>query len=140
MQLSKHDMFCENMSTSSAAKASENVIDFGAHGDDILGKLFWSLFVDSISDDADAADKDFTVIWETSDSEGFGSDTDLFTKTIPAASVVKGAYLVKNEPLPKGLKRYNRLKFSESTGTKCPNVTAFVHDARDEGTPFQGLL
>ena len=74
-----------------------------------------------------------------SDTADFASTTTLLTKEFAAAGVVKGAYLVKNEPLPKGLKRYSRLVFEEDTGTEFPYVTAFVHDGRDEGTPFTGL-
>ena len=148
MQLSKEDMFCEvqqpdksTTSGSTVTTASTNVLDFGNHGDDVLNKLFWSLFVD-----ADSNGVTVKAQWYTSDYEGFvdgsnnASETKLFeTDTIAAASLTAGAYIVKNAPLPKGLKRYNRLKFVCSTGTTSPKVTAFVHDGRDEGTPFKGL-
>ena len=139
MMLSKEDTFCEAMDCSAAEKASANVLDFGKHGDDILNRLFWSVFINLIGNSASAADEDVTVKWETSDAEDFGTKATPYTVVLPAASVVKGAYVIKNAPLPKGLKRYNRLTFSETGGSAFPNVTAFVHDGRDEGTPFKGL-
>lgn len=136
MQLSKEDMFCEAMTCTAAAKVSDSVLDFGKHGDDILNRLFWSVLVSGVTN---TVDKDVTVTWETSDTEAFSSSTTLFSKTVDKAAVVAGAWLVKNEALPKGLKRYNRLSFSEASGNYFPKVTAFVHDGRDEGTPFKGL-
>ena len=143
MQLSKEDMFCEGQQTATTAAASTNVLDFGKHGDDVLNKLFWSLFVAAVTG---VVDKTLTVAWETSDYEGFvdgsnnASATTVFSKTIAATDLVAGAYPIRNEALPKGLKRYNRLKFtSGASSTYYPKVTAFVHDGRDEGTPFKGL-
>lgn len=136
MQLSKEDMFCENMKVEETPKNSTNDLDFGEHGDDVLNKLFWSLHVDSVTD---TVDKDVTVAWLTSDSADFSSYTTLLSLAFDKGVVVKGAYLVKNAPLPKGLKRYSRLVFEEDTGEEFPYVTAFVHDGRDEGTPFKGL-
>ena len=107
----------------------------------MLHKLFWSLFVDAPTNGSA-----LTVAWETSDYEGFvdgsnnASATTVFTKTIAATALTAGAYPIRNETLPKGLKRYNRLKFTgEASKTAYPKVTAFVHDGRDEGTPFKGL-
>lgn len=136
MQLSKEDMFCEGMACTAAAKASDNVLDFHAHGDDVLNRLFWSVHVDSTDG---AVDKNLVVEWQTSDAEGFASSETLATVTVDKEEVVAGAYVVRNAPLPKGLKRYNRLRFAEASGTKFPAVTAFLHDGRDEGVPFTGL-
>ena len=136
MLLSKQDTFCEKMALGASAKNSENDLDLGRNGDDIQHGLFWSLFVDSVSN---AVEENVTVAWVTSDTADFASTTTLLTKEFAAAAVVKGAYLVKNEPLPKGLKRYSRLAFEGVSATKFPYVTAFVHDGRDEGTPFTGL-
>ena len=137
MLLSKQDTFCEKMVLTEAAKNSENDLDLGRNGDDIQHGLFWSLFVDAVTN---TVDKPVTVAWVTSDTADFSSATTLLTKEFAATGVTKGAYLVKNEPLPKGLKRYSRLVFEEDGGTtKFPYVTAFVHDGRDEGTPFTGL-
>lgn len=141
MILSKEDTFCEGMVCTAAAKASTNVLDFHKHGDDVLGKLFFSVVVDAVDSanaGADPVDKDLLVEWQTSDAENFGSSDTVFSKTVDKAAVVKGAYIVRNEPLPKGLKRYNRLRFTEASGTKFPDVTAFIHDGRDEGTPYRG--
>lgn len=137
MNLSKEDMFCESMACTAAAKASTNVLDFHNHGDDILHKLFWSVWAGSVSG---TVDKDLVVAWETCDTEGFSSGVKtLATLTIDKSKCVANAYLVKNETLPKGLKRYNRLKFTETGGTYFPTVTAFLHSGRDEGVPFKGI-
>ena len=136
MNLSKEDTFCESMTCTADAKASTNVLDFGKHGDDVFGNLFWSVLAASVTG---TVDKDVVVEWETSDTEAFSSAATLEQKTIDKSLVTAGAWLVKNAPLPKGLKRYNRLKFSESSGTYFPVVSAFVHDGRDEGTPFKGV-
>lgn len=141
MKLSKEDMFCEGMVCTAAAKASTNVLDFHKHGDDVLGKLFFSVHVDAVDSanaGASAVDKDLLVEWETSDAEDFGTTKTLWSKSVAKAGILKGAYIVKDEPLPRGLKRYNRLKFTEASGTKFPDVTAFVHDGRDAGTPYKG--
>lgn len=136
MNLSKQDTFCESQQTSTTATASTNVLDFGKHGDDIFQGLFWSIFVAAVTG---TVDKDLTVDWETSDAENFGSSTTVWSKTLAKAGLTAGAYPVKNEPLPKGLKRYNRLKFtSGASSTYYPKVTAFLHPGRDEGTPYKG--
>ena len=137
MELSKEDMFCEAQQASTTPTASTNVLDFHKHGDDILNKLFWSVVVVGVTG---AVDKALTVEWETSDAENFGSSTTLVSKTVAAANLTAGAYPIRNEPLPKGLKRYNRLKLtSGAESTYYPKVTAFLHSGRDEGTPFTGV-
>ena len=138
MQLSKEDMFCEALQPTGTTAKYTDTLDFHKHGDDILGKLFWSLYVDAASTGAD-----LTVVWQTRDAP-FADDADtdataLATSVIAAASLTAGAYPIKNEYLPKGLKRYNRLKLTCGSGTTYPKVTAFLHDGRDEGTPFKGL-
>ena len=136
MQISKQDMFCEAMACTANAKPSTNALDFHSHGDDVLGNLFWSVFVDSIDG---TVDKDLTIEWQTADAEDFTGAVTVDTRTVDKAGIVQGAYLVKDARLPKGLKRYSRLRFTETSGTKFPTVTAFIHDGRDEGTPFKGL-
>lgn len=138
MNLSREDMFCEALQPEGTTAKYTDTLDFHNHGDDILGKLFWSLFVAAASTGAS-----LTVAWQTRD-EPFADDADtgattLFSSTIAAASLTAGAYPIKNEALPKGLKRYNRLKLTCGSGTTNPKVTAFLHDGRDEGTPFKGL-
>lgn len=136
MNLSKEDMFCESMECTAAAKASTNVLDFHKHGDDILHKLFWSVHVPAVTG---VVDKDLTVEWQTSDAEGFASSTTVFSATVAKERILAGSYAIKNEPLPKGLKRYNRLRFTEASGTLFPKVTAFLHSGRDEGVPLKGI-
>jgi len=160
MKLSAMDLFCWKKATSTSA-AFSNVLDFGTdgnspfepatgnvpvnktggtHGDDILNKLYWCLHCAT-----DSADGNLTVVWETSDNDpgtsanNNASKVEVWSKTIAAANLTKGAYPIANEALPKGLKRYNRLKLTGSAGsdssvvTKAyPSVTAFVIDGRDE--------
>ena len=137
MLLSKEDMFCEAQATSTTATASTNVLDFHKHGDDILHNLFWSVWVRSVSG---TVDKDLTITWETCAAEAFASNVKtLATVVVAKADAVAGAFVVKNAALPKGLLRYNRLKFTETSGTKFPDVTAFVHTDRVEGQPVTGV-
>ena len=136
MDLSKQDMFCEGqqLDGTTLTAASTNVLDFSKHGDDILYRLFWSLFVDAATNGSA-----LTVQWYTSDAENFSSETKLFEKSIAKELLTQGAYPIKDEPLPKGLKRYNRLKFTtEASKTAYPKVTAFLHSGRDAGTPYKG--
>lgn len=157
MKLSAMDLFCWKKPLASGAKYTK-VLDFGtdgnalfedgavqktagAHGDDIFFKMFWCLWCSKA-----AADTSITVVWETSDNEptadqanGDASKVDLFTKTITASELAKGAYPIANEPLPKGLKRFNRLKITGAAGSDSavstkvyPDVTAYLIDGRDE--------
>ena len=134
MELSKEDMFSESQQTAASATASTNVLDFHKHGDDVLNMLYWSVLVTAATNGSA-----LTIAWETSDTEAFSSATTLWTKTVAATGLTLGAEPVKNEALPKGLKRYNRLKYTgEASKTAYPKVTAFIHAGRDEGTPYRG--
>ena len=136
MNLSREDMFCEAQQTTTTAAASANALDFHAHGDDVMGGLYWSVHVAGTTG---TVDKALTVAWETSDAADFGTASTVWSKAVPASELASGSYPVRNEPLPKGLKRYNRLKFtSGASSTAYPKVTAFIHAGRDEGTPFRG--
>lgn len=157
MQLDSKSIFCWKTQTSTTA-AYTDALDFGTdgnalfetkntkktkgvHGDDILFSLFWILWASTT-----AADSSITVVWETSDNEptantenSDASKVEVLTKTFAAAQLVAGAYLVQNEPLPKGLKRYNRLKITGTAGSDSsvstkvyPKVSAFIVDGRDE--------
>lgn len=130
MQLSKEDLFHDGTTTaagsSGAVGAASNgdVLDFHAHGDDVMGKLWWFVHTDK----AGAV----KATWETSDNENMSGATTLVEKT---ATATADSYPFKNEPLPKGLKRYNRLKVATASAS---TVTAGLTTGRDEGVPFKG--
>lgn len=145
MILSKQDTFCEAKTTSNTASYTD-VLDFGNNGDDVMRCLSWLLLVTSAATKAT-----LTVTWETSDHESFAdasgreSKTDLWSRTIATDDLVKGGFPVKDAPLPKGLKRYNRLKL-QATSTAgggetpaYPGVSSYIYSGRDEGQPFVGL-
>lgn len=130
MQLSKEDLFHDGTETEAGsggavgAASNGDVLDFGRHGDDIMGGLWWFVHVDKAGS--------VKATWETSDSEDMSGAVTLVEKTATAAA---GSYPFRNEPLPKGLKRYNRLKVA--TAAKSV-VTAGLTTGRDEGVPFKG--
>lgn len=132
MDLSKQDNFCEDQQTSATAAASTNVLDFHANGDDIMFRLFWNVLVTKATNGSA-----LSISWETSDSESFVSYDTIFAKTVPAAALALGDWAVKDEPLPQGLKRFNRLKFQgEASKSGYPKVTAFLTTGRNKGQPF----
>ena len=141
MELDKQCTFCEDLATnqSATAKDSTNVLDFGKHGDDTLRRMSWGVKVTGTASDATCT-SDCTVAWVTSDSATFASgNVTLFSKAFDDAKVVKGAWLIKDEPLPRGLKRYNKLTFTnEASKAGYPDVSAWVYDGRDDGTPYKG--
>ena len=122
MTFSKEDLFCEAMACDATEKTTD-ALDFGAHGDDnILTNLWWLVFVKEAS-----AAVAITVTWETAAKEDFSDAAVLYTKTV--ANAAKGSYPVANEPLPRGLKQYNRLKINAPEGT---TVFAGLLDGRVE--------
>ncbi len=136
MDLSKEDMFAEGqqLNGTTLTVASTNVLDFHAHGDDVLNKLFWSLFVDAATNGSA-----LTVQWYTSAAENCDGEVKIYEKSIAKEGLTAGAYPIKDEALPKGLKRYNRLKFTtEASKSGYPKVSAFLHSGRDAGTPYKG--
>lgn len=132
MILSKEDMFSEAQScATTTATVSENALDFHAHGGDVMGNLFWS-----VVPSAAIASIGVTVAWETSDAEDFSVAETVFTKTTGA--VAAGEPAIDAEPVPKGCRRYNRLKYTLGDATEGNAFTAFLHDGRDEGQPYRG--
>ena len=123
MDLSKEDLFFDGKAVTKATATTSDVLDFGKHGDDIQHKLFW--FVHTSAAGAT------TIVWQTSDNGQ--TFTALETKNVTAAA---NDYCVKNEVLPKGLKRYNRLSITTAADAE---VTAGLITGRDEGVPFTGL-
>lgn len=131
MQLSKEDLFHDGTTTSAGSEgavgtaSNGEILDFGKHGDDIMGNLWWFVHTDTAGD--------VKVIWETSANADMSSATTVLEKTVTATA---GSYPFRNEPLPKSLKRYNRLKVATAAAS---NVTAGLLTGRDEGVPFKGL-
>lgn len=136
MQPSNQDKFCEALSVSKTAKTNTEGLDFGKHGDDINNQLFLVLLVVT----AMAGDGTYKITWETSDDNEFGAGNVASTTLaddLDAADITAGTFLIKNAPLPRGLKRYNRLAFTPTlaqgeTMTTAPAFTAEIVTGRDE--------
>ena len=154
MKLSQMDLFCWK-ATPTADGLYTKALDFGTdgnapfeptagnapadgtgghHGDDVLYRMFWCLWCSTAAEGAG-----LTVVWETSDNDpadgqanADASKVELLTRTITAGEMAKGAYPIANEPLPKGLKRFNRLKIKATGNGTAPEVSAFLLDGRDE--------
>jgi hypothetical protein len=108
-----------------------DVLDFGAHGDDILFKLF--LIIQCVTAMASQSAKPSTVsiYWQTSAAEAMSNavETLLTPTALGDSACALKAFVVANHTLPRNLKRYNRLKFVltpyDSGGTRrirprCP--------------------
>lgn len=91
----------------------------GHHGDDISRTLSWH--VQMKTDGAGPV----TVKWETADKPDFTDKVELATVTTKATPVA-GDKVVDGEPLPKGLKRYQRVIVKGAGG----KAMAFVCDAQ----------
>ena len=127
MKLSFEDLFSNEQTLATAAQAnnSTNTLDFKSNGDDIDHLLRWFLLITNAP--ATSAGATLTVTWQTSANN---SDwTTLWTSdTFAAASLTDGAYVIKRQPLPAGLLRYNKLVFTTGTGawSTAPIVTAAI--------------
>ena len=126
MLLSKEDMFSDAQAipvTLNAATDSTNVLDFKSHGDDIDKLLRWFVILGETATSNGAAT--LTITWQTSAN---GTDyTTLWTSaTFALASLVAGAKLVDGLVLPTGLKRYNKLVYTNAAAafTNTPAVDA----------------
>ena len=94
----------------------------GHHGDDVMRLLSW--FVWAVT----ACTGTLTVVWQTSDDKEFGAGNvdEIAERTVGAAEIAKGKYLVNGDPIPKGLKRYQRLKILSNASDPSGKVGAFV--------------
>lgn len=94
----------------------------GDHGDDVMRLLSW--FVWAVT----ACTGTLTVTWQTSDDPEFGAGNvdEIAERTVGAAEIAKGKYLVNGDPIPKGLKRYQRLKVTSNASDPSGKVGAFV--------------
>lgn len=127
MLLSKEDMFCyeQTIGTAIGNTDSTDTLDWSAHGNDV-GR-FLSVFAMVAASAASSGSPTLTISWQTS------ADNSTFTplKTwgpFALADVVKGAYLIDGEPLPFGLKQYNKLVFAgaDAAFSTAPKITAGV--------------
>lgn len=128
MLLSKEDMFSDAQEipvTLNAATSSTNTLDFKANGDDIDKLLRWFVILGETATSNGAAT--LTITWQTSEN---GTDwTTVYTSaTFALASLVAGAKLVDGLVLPTGLKRYNKLVYTNAGAafTNTPAVDAAV--------------
>ena len=96
----------------------------GHHGDDVQRSLSW--FARACT----AVTGPVSVTWQTSDDPNFapGNVTDLQTVD-SKAEVAKGTFIVNGLPLPRGLKRYQRLNIVATAESKSGTVEAVVADA-----------
>ena len=94
----------------------------GHHGDDVMRLLSWFVWAVTYCTGT------LTVTWQTSDDPEFGAGNveEIAERTVGAAEIAKGKYLVNGDPIPKGLKRYQRLKILSNANDPSGKVGAFV--------------
>lgn len=104
-----------------ATAASENIIKLG--GGDVPNRLFLVLRVDT----AFAGCTSVTPSVETDDAEAFSAAETVMTfPTYPLASLTAGMMAVV--PLPLGLKKYARMKYTVAGTATAGLVSAFITD------------
>ena len=128
MLLCKEDTFSDAQAipvTLNAATNSTDVLDFKSHGDDIDKLLRWFVILGTTATSDGAAT--LTITWQTSANNS--EWTTLWTSsTFALSALVAGAKLVDGAVLPTGLKRYNKLVYTNGTAafTNTPAVDAGV--------------
>ena len=120
-------MFSDSQAITATAD-STNILDLGAHGDDIQREL--TLFV-QFRGNVDSAGQSTLIIQLNTDDalnaggDDLAADNTLWTSaSIAKTALTDGAMLVKM-PLPPGIQRYLRLKYTVGTA----NLTAGAIDA-----------
>lgn len=112
--------------THAAVTSSTNVLDWHAHGDDI-DKVLRLTVVNTVAAVSANQTATLAISWQTSANN---SDwTTLRTWTAVAASAMTaGTFLINNAALPDGLKRYNKLVYTNAVEafTTGPKLSAFV--------------
>lgn len=128
MILDKKLEFCDGQQptvTNAAVTSSTNVLDFGAHGNDLGKFLRWFVLLKSTATSDGAST--LTIKWETSsDNETFAA---IYTSSaIALTSLVDDAFLINGAVLPDGIKRYNKLTFTVGGADfkTAPKLTAYV--------------
>jgi hypothetical protein len=148
MRKSAQDTFCSakaltNGTTETTVETVSDVLDFGAHGDDILFKLFLVIQCVTAMVSQSAKPSTVSIYWQTSAAEAMSNavETLLTPTALGDAACALKAFVVANATLPRNLKRYNRLKFvltpydsggTEAYPTTVPVFTAFITDNREE--------
>ena len=120
-------MFSDSQAITATAD-STNILDLGAHGDDIQREL--TLFV-QFRGNVDSAGQSTLIIQLNTDDalnaggDDLAADNTLWTSaSIAKTALTDGAMLVKM-PLPPGIQRYLRLTYTVGTA----NLTAGAIDA-----------
>lgn len=120
-------MFSDSQAITATAD-STNILDLGAHGDDIQREL--TLFVQFRGTVASGGQSTLVITLNTDDALNAGgtdlaADNTLWTSaSIAKTALTDGAMLVKM-PLPPGIQRYLRLTYTVGTA----NLTAGAIDA-----------
>lgn len=120
-------MFSDSQAITATAD-STNILDLGAHGDDIQREL--TLFVQFRGTVESGGASTLVITLNTDDTLNAGgtdlaADNTLWTSaSIAKTALTDGAMLVKM-PLPPGIQRYLRLKYTVGTA----NLTAGAIDA-----------
>ena len=120
-------MFSDSQDLTSTAD-STNILDLGAHGDDIQREL--TLFVQFRGNVESAGQSTLIIQLNTDDAlnadgDDLAADNTLWTSaSIAKTALTDGAMLVKM-PLPPGIQRYLRLTYTVGTA----NLTAGAIDA-----------
>jgi len=133
MLLSKEDMFGNKVADGAVGTpvVFPNTMDWRNHGEDIYFRLF--LCVQCMTAAASGGASTVSFTWETSDDETNWTAIQVFG-SFGLSELTKGAFLVKNSALPRGLKRYQRLKATTAGAafTTAPEFFAFLVDGREE--------
>lgn len=151
MKKSAQDTFCDNLALTSGADGTASVttttdiLDFGAHGSDILKKLFLVGLCTQAMVSAASYASTVAIYWVTSAVEAMSNpvETLLTPVALSDAGLTLNKVVLNNMTLPSGtsLLRYNRLKFvltpgdnsgTETYPTTVPKFTAFITDNREE--------
>lgn len=136
MKLSLQDLFCDKQTIATAATdtASTNTLDWAKHKDDVSRKLTLFCMVDAAG--TFGTDGTITAKFQTSANN---SDWTTLAETAALLTLAKGQMLL-NQPMPKGLKQYNRVLFTTGVAafTVAPKFTAGIVNG-DVDAAFQGL-
>lgn len=104
-----------------ATAVSENIINLG--GGDVPNRLFLVLRVDTAFKGCTSV----TPSVETDDADAFtAAETVMTFPAYPVASLTEGMLAVV--PLPLGLKKYARMKYTVAGTATAGNISAFITD------------
>ena len=136
MKLSLQDLFCDKqtIATEVTDTASTNTLDWAKHKNDVSRKLTLFCMVDA----AGTFGASGTIKAKFQTSADNSSWTTL--AETPALTELAKGQMIFNQPMPKGLKQYNRLFFTTAVAafTVAPKFTAGIVNG-DVDQAFQGL-